>query len=112
MKYNIVLVNFPFDDFSGTKLRPVLCLTNYISRFNHIFFAAITSNLSNAMEDTDIVIEINNETAGTGLKVASVIKTHRLLTASENIIQKSIGKLPHNYCLQVENNLKKIFSLP
>ena len=26
MKYKIVLVPFPFDDFSGTKVRPALCL--------------------------------------------------------------------------------------
>ncbi len=110
MKYKIVLINFPFDDLSGSKLRPVLCLTNYISRFNHIVFAAITSNLAHATEDTDIIIEINNETTGTGLKVTSVLKTYRLLTASESIIQKTIGELPHNYCLQVEAILKKLFS--
>ena len=91
MKYKIVLINFPFDDLSGVKLRPAVCLTDYISRFNHIVFAAITSNLSNATEDTDIIIEINKATTKTGLKVPSVLKTHRLLTASENIIQKTIG---------------------
>ena len=110
MKYKIVLINFPFDDLSGSKLRPALCLTNYISRFNHIVFAAITSDLANATEDTDIIIEINKETSGTGLKVPSVLKIYRLLTASETIIQKTIGELPATYCLQVESNLKKLFS--
>ena len=30
MKNNIVLVTFPFDDFSSIKVRPALCLTNEI----------------------------------------------------------------------------------
>jgi mRNA interferase MazF len=34
IKYKIVLVPFPFDDFSDTKLRPALCLTDYIGNFN------------------------------------------------------------------------------
>lgn len=93
MKYKIVLINFPFDDLTGTKLRPALCLTDYISRFNHIVFAAITSNLSNATEATDIIIEMNEKTVKTGLKAASVLKTHRLITASENCHSKNYWRV-------------------
>jgi mRNA interferase MazF len=88
MKFKIVLINFPFDDLAGAKLRPALCLTNYISRFNHIVFAAITSNISNATEPTDIIIEINDETSKTGLKTSSVLKTHRIVTASKMLFKK------------------------
>ena len=109
MRYKIVLINFPFDDLAETKLRPALCLTNYISRFNHIVFAAITSNVANATELTDIIIEVNDETVKTGLKTTSVLKTHRLVTASENIIQKVIGDLPASYYAQVEEKLMQVF---
>lgn len=34
MKYRIVLVPFPFDDLSGSKLRPALCLTDVIGSKN------------------------------------------------------------------------------
>lgn len=57
MKFKTVLINFPFDDFSEKKLRPALCLTDPISKFGHIVFAPITSNLNNATEITDLIIE-------------------------------------------------------
>ncbi len=98
MKYEIVLINFPFDDFSNTKLRPAICLTNPISKHGHVIIAPITSNINNATESTDIVL--NNDAAGfdkTGLKVSSVIKLHRLLTVSDKIIKKTIGSLPSSF---------------
>lgn len=36
VKYKIVLVPFPFDDFSSVKVRPAVCLTNPIGKFDHI----------------------------------------------------------------------------
>ena len=36
IKHSIVLVPFPFDDFSTSKVRPALCLTTEIGQFNHI----------------------------------------------------------------------------
>ena len=58
MKFKIVLINFPFDDFTESKLRPALCLTEVISKHNQIILAAITSNLNNATEVTDLIIKI------------------------------------------------------
>ena len=110
MKFKIVLINFPFDDLSGMKLRPALCLTNTISKYNQIIFAAITSNINNATEPTDIIINTVNETDATGLKTTSVLKTHRLITASENIIQKVIGDLPASYHDQLAEKLMLLFN--
>lgn len=56
MKYKIVLVPFPFDYFSNTKIRPAICLTNRISKYNHVVIAFITSQVSKATEKTDIII--------------------------------------------------------
>ena len=42
VKGKIVLVSFPFDDFSEEKIRPVLCLTEYIGPHKHILVAFIT----------------------------------------------------------------------
>jgi len=70
MKFEIVLINFPFDNFSETKLRPALCLTEPLSKYRHIIFAPITSNLNNATENTDLIIENTAvDFDKTGLKV-------------------------------------------
>ena len=36
IKQSIVLVPFPFDDFSNTKVRPALCLTEEIGKYNQV----------------------------------------------------------------------------
>ena len=45
MKYRIVLVPFPFDDFSETKVRPAVCLTEKIGKHKHIVIAFVTSQI-------------------------------------------------------------------
>ena len=41
IKNTIVLVPFPFDDFSNLKVRPALCLTSEIGKYNHVIIAFI-----------------------------------------------------------------------
>jgi len=41
MKGKIVLIQFPFDDLSSSKVRPAYCLTNQIGGYQHIIFALI-----------------------------------------------------------------------
>ena len=45
MKGKIVLIQFPFDDLSSSKVRPAYCLTNQIGGYQHIIFALITSRI-------------------------------------------------------------------
>ncbi len=48
MKHKIVLVPFPFDDFTGIKVRPAVCLTHKITGYNHVVIAFLTSQISKA----------------------------------------------------------------
>ena len=112
MKFKIVLIDFPFDDFSESKLRQALCLTNPISKYKQIVLTVISSNLQNANEITDIIIEKTQiDFNRTGLKVSSVIKIHRLLTTSDKIIRKIIGDLPESYHSEVYKKIKKLFEI-
>ena len=81
IKNSIVLVPFPFDDFSNSKVRPALCLTNEVGRYNHVIIAFISSKLLNDIVDTDIIVKKgSDEWKGTGLTVDSVIKLHKIVT--------------------------------
>jgi mRNA interferase MazF len=51
IKYSVVLVPFPFDDFSATKVRPALCLTDSIREFDHIVIGFISSKVSEVLEE-------------------------------------------------------------
>ena len=57
MKYKIVLVPFPFDDLSSSKVRPAVCLTDEIQPHGHIVLAFITNNVSANPSDTDFTID-------------------------------------------------------
>ena len=108
MKYKIVLVPFPFDDFSNTKVRPAICLTNRISKYNHVVIAFITSQVSKATEKTDIKItNIKN----TGLKTNSTIKLHRIVTIPTSLIKRELGILPVSYHQIITENIKELFDL-
>jgi len=61
IKDSIVLVPFPFDDFSASKVRPALCLTNEIGKFNHVIIAFISSKIPEDLVESDIIIKMNSE---------------------------------------------------
>jgi len=108
MKYKIVLVPFPFDDFSYTKVRPAICLTDKINKYNHVVIAFITSHVTKATEKTDI--EITN-IKNTGLKTTSAIKLHRIVTIPTELIKRELGKLPASYHKEINNKLKHLFNI-
>jgi mRNA interferase MazF len=97
MKHKIVLVPFPFDDLSGQKLRPAVCLTEEIKPYDHVILAFITSRVVRNPSDTDYVIDAGHaDFAQTGLKVSSMIRLHRLMTVSSRIIRRELGELSQN----------------
>ena len=112
MKYKIVIVPFPFDDLSSQKVRPAVCLTDEIQPYSHIVLAFITSKVSINPSDTDFVIDSNDaDFAQTGLKVSSIIRLHRLMTVSKQIIKRELGELSNNQQTEIENRLRKLFGL-
>lgn len=112
MRYEIVLTAFPFDDFSQTKIRPVLLLTDAIDGYKHIVIAFISSQIEKVGDFYDItLLEAIPQFHMTGLKTSSVIKFHRLLTVPENYILRSLGILPAESRLAVTEKLKLLFSI-
>lgn len=111
-KGKIVLVTFPFDDLTSTKLRPAVCLTNKIGPYNHIVLAFITSQIPNDCYDSDIIIRVTNKDFDkTGLRVTSTIRLHRLMTVSTSIIKRELGRLPNTMQIKINKKLKKLFEL-
>jgi mRNA interferase MazF len=111
MKHKIVLVPFPFDDLSSSKVRPAVCLTDEIKPYGHIVVAFITSNISNPAA-TDLVIPSSDpEFKTTGLKVASTVRLHRLMTVSKTIFLRHLGELSPAHIIAVEKNLRDVFKL-
>jgi mRNA interferase MazF len=112
MKHKVVLVPFPFDDLTSTKVRPAVCLTEPISQHKHVILAFITSRVPNEPLSTDIIIkETDKGFSDTGLRVSSTLQIHRMMTFSASMIARELGQLPESAQKEVENKLKILFDI-
>jgi len=110
IKHSIVLVPFPFDDFTASKARPALCLTSEIGKYSHIIIAFISSRITDDLTESDLVIrKKSNNAKGTGLTVDSVIRLHRIVTIPKYLIKRKLGKINTEVQLQVKNKIIQLF---
>jgi mRNA interferase MazF len=112
MRYRVVLVPFPFDDFSGSKVRPAVCLTEAVGTHRHVVLAFITSAVPSRLEPTDVLLDPGSaDFARSGLRVRSALRLHRMVTVSATIIQRQLGVLTPNLQAQVGQRLRTLFAL-
>ncbi|MBC8235187.1 type II toxin-antitoxin system PemK/MazF family toxin [bacterium] len=108
----VVLVPFPFDDLSTTKLRPAVCLTDPIGPHRHIILAFISSRIPPDLLETDLVLDSSQpDFATTGLRVFSTLRLHRLMTVTTALIRRELGELSPRWQAEVANKLRKLFGL-
>ncbi len=109
--YQIVKLTFPFaDNFKKGKPRPALVISPSFGAHNQLIVAYITKNLEDQLE-TDILLnpkEINFHL--TGLRSASLIKLHRLITVTPSKLE-IIGTLPNPRISEVKEKIIKVFQL-
>jgi mRNA interferase MazF len=112
VQHKVVLVPFPFDDLSGNKVRPAVCLSGAVGTHRHVVLAFVTSVVPAALEPTDLLIEPSSPGfASTGLKVRSVLRLHRMVTISATIILRQLGVLPPGFQVEVRQRLQALFGI-
>ena len=110
IKNSIVLVPFPFDDFSNSKVRPALCLTNEIGIYNHVVIAFISSKIPNEILLSDIIVKLNSENnIDTGLVSDSIIRIHKIVTIPSTLIKRKLGVLNLELTQNVQKAIKYLF---
>jgi mRNA interferase MazF len=112
VKGKIVLVQFPFDDFSSLKVRPAVSLTEPVGNFRHVVLAFITSKVPPDLLESDLILDSGRpDFKTTGLAVTSTIRLHRLTTVTVSMIKRELGILPESLSIEVCHRLKKMFEL-
>jgi mRNA interferase MazF len=91
MKGKVVLIQFPFDDLSSSKVRPAYCLTDVIGIYQHIIFALITSRIPQAPLNTDIILQPKPDFLNSGLRQASTLRLDHLITLRQSLIRHELG---------------------
>jgi mRNA interferase MazF len=108
----VVLVPFPFDDLTGTKMRPAVCLTEPIGPHRHIVVAFITSRVPATALDTDVSVGPQDPDFGqTGLRVSSTICLHRLMTIASSSVLRELGVLSSSRLAEIRLRLRRLFHL-
>src|ERR1043165_9215691 len=111
-KHKVVLVPFPFDDLTGTKVRPAVCLTDPIGPHRHVVLAFITSHAVGKPLATDLPLDAGStDFSVTGLRGSSTLQLHRLMTATTSLIRRDWGKLPPRLQADVDDRLRTLFGL-
>lgn len=92
---DVLLVNFPFTDLSGTKQRPVLVISQewYNRKKMDVILAAITSNVPSRLAPDDCLLTVDEQRQA-GLPRRSMIKLGKLVTLDQRLIRKKLGSLP------------------
>jgi len=110
IKNSIVLVPFPFDDFSVSKVRPALCLTSEIGKYNHVIIAFISSKIPDDLIDSDLIIRKESEDSlGSGLIVDSVIRLHKMVTIPKILIKRQLGSINKTLEVDVSIRIRQLF---
>src|SRR3989344_4609965 len=104
-KGTIVLVRFPFTDYTSDKLRPALIISTNNKR--DVCVAFISSVIPINQEETDYVIrKKDKEFLSTGLKRDSVFKMNKIATVDKDIVIGKLGKISKELQSKLDKKLR------
>ncbi len=100
---DIVLINFPYSDFSASEKRPALIISNEkINKMQDRICCLITTQ----PHKDDLSISKNSFNEGT-LPFKSFVKPHRIFTIHEGVIIKKLCSINSNFHNQVIQKLNE-----
>ncbi len=112
---DIVLVDFPYSDNTGSKIRPALVVQSDLwnQRIDDTILAIITSSSqrkigATTQYDVDIATVEGQQT---GLHLNSIVQCENLVTQDQNLILRIIGSLPDSAMQQIDECLKSALGI-
>ena len=108
----VVLVPFPFDDLSGVKVRPAVCLSDPIGPHRHVIVAFLTSRIPVEPLESDLILDSRlADFPATGLRRSSTLCLHRMLTVSTSLMLRELGEITPRIQVQIDKRLHRLFRL-
>ncbi len=112
MRGKVVLVRFPFDDLSASKVRPAVCLTGAVGPHRHVVLGFITSQPPAQPLPSDLLLDPSYpDFPTTGLRVRSTLRLHRLMTVTADVLLRELGELSAFLQGEVDAKLRALFEL-
>lgn len=110
---DIVLVDYPFSDRTGSKVRPALVVQadTLNGRITDTILAAISRSTHRASA-TQLLVDISTaEGRQTGLRQDSMIQCENLLTFDQRLVIAKIGELSRSLMQQANDCLRVALGL-
>jgi mRNA interferase MazF len=110
---DIVLVDYPFSDRTGSKVRPALVVqTDALNRRIDDTILAAISRSTHRASSTQLFVDLATpEGAATGLRQDSMIQCENLLTYDQRLIIATIGRLSPAQMQKVNACLRQALDL-
>lgn len=107
---DVVLVPFPFTNFSSAKQRPALVVSGdaFNATRDDVLVAAITSHVPATLAADECMIPAG-ELAACGLLKPSILRLSKLVAMHQQLIIKRIGALPAPTLAQVMAQMRQLF---
>jgi mRNA interferase MazF len=108
---DVVLTRFPFTDLTGSSVRPALVVSvGMIGQ--DIILAGISSVVRGSAIATDLIVDVSHPNfQQTGLRVASVIRLHKLVTVESAVLVRKLGKVSAPIQAEVDRILRLVLGL-
>jgi len=104
-KGTIVLVRFPFTDYTSVKLRPALIIS--VHNKKDVCVAFISSVIPFEFEETDYFLtKASLDFSWTGLRKESVFRMKKIATVDCNLVVGKLGMLSENLQQIIDQKLK------
>lgn len=108
---DLVLTRFPHTDLSGTSYRPALVISQGQIK-QDVVLLGISSVMRGQQAPTDYLIAATHpEFPLTGLRVSSVVRTHKLAAIERQIITRRLGRLGPQMQTEVDKLLRLVLGL-
>lgn len=102
---SVVLVNFPFSNLKGQKLRPALVVA--IVEFKNLILCQITSK----SYSSKISIELYpHDFSDKGLSIVSYVRPDKIFTADPTIVKSAIGQLTLQKKKEILGDIRTLFT--
>jgi len=110
---DIVLVDYPFSDRTGSKVRPALVVqADTLNRRIADTILASISRSTHRASATQLFIDISTlDGSGTGLRQDSMIQCENLLTFDQRLVINKIGRLSAPLLERIADCLKAALDL-
>jgi len=104
----IFLARFPFGDFTGMKLRPVLLLSGPVGSVPEVLVAYISSVIPSQLLPSDLLIDPSKpEFRPTHLKTTSALRLDKLATIHSSSLARYLGAIDGPTQSVVTNKLRE-----